>query len=112
MVSETFKSPPYEGGGQEGVKKGPLQRFIGRTPLNLPLRKGGGKASHQTAIQERGILVLSFLKITLAPEFVNLGLSPGDQFVKLEFSRRIGRYRQFLLEVVELFLPDFQRGRR
>ena len=32
--------PPYEEGGQEGVKKGPLQRFIGRPPLNLPLREG------------------------------------------------------------------------
>jgi hypothetical protein len=30
---------------------------------SLPLRKGGGKASHQTALQEKGILVLSFLKI-------------------------------------------------
>jgi hypothetical protein len=38
MVSETFKSPHYE---------------------------GGGKASPQTALQEKGILVLSFLKITL-----------------------------------------------
>jgi len=45
--------PPYEGRGQAGVKKGPLQRFIGRPPLNLSPSQGGDLKVSETIERSR-----------------------------------------------------------